>query len=293
MTVTYRIHESTKEFDPLTSEEMRALTDDIKKNGWLIPLLVWKQWVKEEGKEIHWIMDGAHRYKVCMKLNKFFKVVVLECSLEEAIQKAKASNNIRRHRLTPAQKAILAAEMANAHAGRPLQTDNTSQNYPVLQENNTRQNYPVLQENNETGETAIPLKEAAKRVGASHGYAKVAKPIADNATPELRDAAYNGDIPLTVAAEIARQPEEQQQEAVRAARSGNGADTIPKKKKRQTSTDNGEPATLLTVLAKARKDFKALAKKYGFDFELEQDGPARDLNDDLVLMQEMAERAIS
>lgn len=97
-----KLHECLDDYDPLTEDEKTRLESSILERGCRIPVLVWKQTTKDG--VIQWLIDGLHRYRICVKHNKYLPTNEFEGTEQEAIALAKTLNDERRHR-TPEQRA--------------------------------------------------------------------------------------------------------------------------------------------------------------------------------------------
>lgn len=94
-----KLHEFCQKLPMMPTEELEALSEDIRQNGLLIPILTW------QGE----IIDGRHRYLACQRAG-------VEPRFEEWKREDKSliglilSLNVRRRQLTSSQKAALAVE---------------------------------------------------------------------------------------------------------------------------------------------------------------------------------------
>ena len=87
-----------KENPKMNKSVLNLLVEDIKENGQQEPILI------HDGK----VIDGRNRLDACKELKQSIKVIELTGTREEAIKKAKSSNDMRRH-LSKSQYAIMAA----------------------------------------------------------------------------------------------------------------------------------------------------------------------------------------
>jgi hypothetical protein len=277
----YRLHPSTKNFSALTQDEMDKLRDSIAKDGCRYPLLIWRSFSKNEQKEIHFIMDGAHRYQICQELRKSFLTNNFNGTEEEPVQLAKMLNEARRHRPT-VERAFAAARKMNAPPGRPPAEGSQSEDEPS-QEEETVPNGRVLSESNKTAQQAAEEENVGLRT------TRRASTVLTHGTPELQKATeVEKVIPLADAAEIARQSEEQQQEAVRQAGSGTRPRTTTRKKtkKELLAATNGQEVTDFTLIAKMRKILKTIKDELLFESDT---GPIRDAHEVVDAWEALAE----
>jgi ParB-like chromosome segregation protein Spo0J len=87
-------HPICREYDNFTKFEYDRLREDIRTNGLLVPILIWK------GK----IVDGRHRFKVCREIGNPLKIedITTACPSEEMMRARVASlNQHRRSRTAP------------------------------------------------------------------------------------------------------------------------------------------------------------------------------------------------
>lgn len=93
-------------FPPMTPEEMASLVEDIKANGLAQPIIT-----HEES-----ILDGRHRYQACLQAG--VQPRFTEFRGGDALAFVISANLNRRH-LSVAQRAMVAAKIANMPAHRP------------------------------------------------------------------------------------------------------------------------------------------------------------------------------
>ena len=145
-------------FPPMTTEEMASLVEDIKANGLAQPI------VTHEGA----ILDGRHRYQACLQAG--VEPQFSEFRGGDALAFVLSANLNRRH-LSVAQRAMVAAKIANMPAHRP--EDKCA---------NLRTSQP----------------EAAEALGVSRRSVQTAAQILDEA-PKLAKEVEAGNISLNAA----------------------------------------------------------------------------------------------
>jgi len=145
-------------FPPMTTEEMASLVEDIKANGLAQPI------VTHEGA----ILDGRHRHQACLQAG--VEPQFTEFHGGDALAFVLSANLNRRH-LTVAQRAMVAAKIANMPAHRP--EDKCA---------NLRTSQP----------------EAAEALGVSRRSVQTAAQILDEA-PKLAKEVEAGNITLNAA----------------------------------------------------------------------------------------------
>jgi ParB-like chromosome segregation protein Spo0J len=105
---------ATDLFPLLEGEEFEALVADIKANGLLEEIVVDRQ---------KRIIDGRNRWRACQLLSMAPPERVFEGSDAEIVAYSISKNLHRRH-LNASQRAMIAAELANLHVGRPEKASN-------------------------------------------------------------------------------------------------------------------------------------------------------------------------
>jgi ParB-like chromosome segregation protein Spo0J len=105
-----------REYDNFTPEEYDLLCEDIRTNGLLVPIVVWK------GRAV----DGRHRLKICRELGNLLKIedITESCPTEEMMRARVASlNQHRRSRTTPVSNAEKHARVEAALKADPKRSD--------------------------------------------------------------------------------------------------------------------------------------------------------------------------
>ena len=109
----YEIDEAANDYPMLTKEEHNRLVEDIKINGQLQPVVIFK----------NKIVDGRNRAKAVKELGKFLKGIVVTTTYEDALNLAYSNNDKRRH-MSKSQFAMKAAYKVVASRkdseGKPL-----------------------------------------------------------------------------------------------------------------------------------------------------------------------------
>ena len=106
MTTQYTIHPAAAAFPMMDEAALQSLADDIKANGQRIPIQV----VGDQ------IIDGRNRFAACLRAGvepKFAVVKPAPANLFDYV----VSMNIERRHLTTAQRAAIAADLANMERG--------------------------------------------------------------------------------------------------------------------------------------------------------------------------------
>lgn len=106
-----RVHPLALLLPKLPEPVFRGLVEDIKKNGQCVPVVL-----QVEGDQ-HFLLDGRHRAKACAKLKGNLKFSHLPRGLNpEAFI---LSANVDRRHMSTAERAYVAANLANRKRGRP------------------------------------------------------------------------------------------------------------------------------------------------------------------------------
>jgi ParB-like nuclease domain len=179
-------------FPMMDDAALRELADDIRAHGVHDPIVL------HEEK----ILEGRSRHAACMiagvEPSEFCKPFDSE-SMGEPLAYVISKNLIRRH-LTESQRAMIAAKLATFTHGGDRRTDQPA----------TRQ---------------LARRTAAAALNVSERSVARAAVVRNQGAPELIAAVEAGDIPVSVAANLARQP--QQRGSPRRAAAGTPVDVQP------------------------------------------------------------------
>lgn len=174
-------HEIAAIFPLLDSEELSKLSADIAANGLRHPVILF------EGK----ILDGRNRYLACELANVEPTVEEFDGDLNAAVAFV-VSENVHRRHMTTSQRAMVAARLANLTKGRPPRAQENGENSPFSQ------------------------SQVAEQAKVSRDSVKFAKSVIESGTPDLVDAVERGDLSVSLAAKVAKLPEDEQREVVAA-----------------------------------------------------------------------------
>lgn len=169
----YEIHPVAYIFPRMSEEEFEQLKNDIDANGQQAPILL------HEGK----VVDGRHRLRACQELGIAPMFDVIEAANDQKIEQVVVSINLHRRHLTDAQKALIAARLANLGVGANQHTAG-----------------------------AVSQKMAAKELGISVDSVQRGKQVLLNGVPQLISAVESGDIDITNASRIAKMSRDEQVE---------------------------------------------------------------------------------
>lgn len=168
-------HELANVFPMLPDAELEALAADIQANG------LWHDITTYQGK----ILDGRNRYAACVLAD--VEPRFTEYTGDNPVAFVVSENIARRH-LDESQRAMCAARLATMGEGRPNKTASID---------------------------AVSQPRAAEMLNVSRPSVQRAAQVIEHGIPELIQAVDRGDMAVSRAAQIAREPEEAQREAVK------------------------------------------------------------------------------
>lgn len=160
-------------FPMMDEDAFLDFVQDIEKNGQREPIIVF------EGK----ILDGRNRFKACQRLGISPKLKEYHGS--DALGFV-VSLNLKRRHLTESQRGFVAANIANLGNGQKTSSANL-------------QSFAVSQ------------SDAAKMLNVSPRTVATAKKVQKTGVPELVQAVREGEVSVSLAAEIAKETPEVQQ----------------------------------------------------------------------------------
>lgn len=163
-------------FPPMTAEEFEALKADIETYGLFEPIVLY------EGQ----ILDGRHRAAACDELE--IEPVAIEYDGDDPAGFV-LSKNLKRRHLKTEQRAMIGARLARLRLG-------SNQHQAPSRE----------------GGTAVSAEQAAKALNVGHASIERARQVLDQGIPELIAECDAGQIPISIAAKIARLEPQKQQE---------------------------------------------------------------------------------
>lgn len=168
-------HPLAELFPMMDDESFKEFAKDIETTGQREPIVL------HEGK----ILDGRNRFKACTAIgvNPKFEEYSGTDPLGFVI-----SLNLRRRHLTESQRAMVAAKLANVPRGGDRKSDGFNQT------------------------ANLPNDAAAKILNVSERSVRTAKQVQATGTPELVKAVEQGEIAVSAASVIAKQPSEVQTE---------------------------------------------------------------------------------
>lgn len=200
-------HPYAKLFPLITGSELEELAADIDENGLNEPITTYQGM----------ILDGRNRYEACSLLGKKPKFNEFSGSEKDALAYV-LSANLRRRHLTDSQRGMVAAEMANTGRGKP-----NSANLQIM-------------------EPLISQAKAAEAVSVSTRTVAAAAAVKNTGIDELTEAVKSGEVPVSVAAEVAKLPPAKQRAAVTRGEKGM-RDAAKKAKADRKEKDKPEPVS--------------------------------------------------
>lgn len=170
-------HPLSAAYPLLTGQELEEFERDVAACGIRVPIVLYEDQ----------ILDGRNRFLAAKKAN--LGVPAVEYLLANPTAAVFSLNDMRRHMPTGA-RALIAAEKANAIAGR---------NRARLHDNEIER---------------VTAAQAGRVLGVSERTVKTAKPIVDAGSVALKQSVRSGDVPVHHAAEVAALPKDEQTEIV-------------------------------------------------------------------------------
>lgn len=215
----YQVHPAAKLFPLMVEPEFGALCDDIRHNGLLEKLVLWRNGGQD------WLLDGRNRGLACDKTG--IKPEVRHYEGTDPSGHVVSLNLTRRH-LTESQRAMVGArlkEMIEEDVPRGRPTDETVANRPPLSDRPVKSRDRAAEMVNVGGRT---VQKAAK--------------VLQHGTRELQGAVDAGIVKVDLAAKIADKPKNEQQELIRkiTAHPDKGAQAIVREYDRDAVASSSE-----------------------------------------------------
>jgi ParB-like chromosome segregation protein Spo0J len=172
---------------PLTASELAALTEDVRFHGPRDPLVVWK------GKNI--ILDGHHRYEICLKYDIPFQVVELEFPNDTEAKIWMLKNQRGRRNMNESQRAMAAVTLESLYSEQAKERMGARTD---------------LGQDLDPSEAGRSAEKAAKDMGVSHQTVSFAKKVTTSGIPDLKQMVEANKIAVSTASKVAELSEEQQ-----------------------------------------------------------------------------------
>ncbi len=187
-----QFHPLANLFPLMEGADFRDLVADVRQHGLREPVVI------HDGM----ILDGRNRFRACQAAGVPARLVPFEGGDPTAFV---VSLNLRRRHLDESQRATVAAKIANMRQGErtDIRPAANLQNVPEL---------PGIPE----PVTAAPISiaKAAEMLNVSPRTVAHAKTVLDRGVPELVAMVEAGEMAVSAAAEIAKQPPEEQPAAI-------------------------------------------------------------------------------
>lgn len=197
---TYDFHPIANLFPLIEGDEFDNLCADIRANGLRQNIILF------EGK----ILDGRNRYRGCKKVGE--RPRFIEYLGNDPFGYVAALNLLRRH-LSPSQRGMIAAEMANMKRGDNQHSAGGSAPVPILNYE-SKSNDLTEACHSEPSVNLISQADAAKRMGVSTRTVTSAAKVIERGAPELVQAVKSGDVSVKTAASIVSLPAADQSQIV-------------------------------------------------------------------------------
>lgn len=178
----------------MSDAELVALADDIKAKGQLVPI--------DRERSTRLIIDGRNRELGCRIAGVEPRYKDIEPTDAEIVGYVVSMNVPRRH-LTPSQRAMVAAELANLLHGEKVNKSEADR-HQCRSADETQENQAVSQ------------ARAAEMMDVSERSVRNAKAVQRDA-PELVEPVKEGKIDVTTAAKVAKLPAKERKKVAKAA----------------------------------------------------------------------------
>lgn len=198
------VHPFSAASPDMDTQELQALTESIRAQGQLVPILMWRGAV----------LDGRKRLSICEALGLPPKLETLGDEADPA--RVAVDVNVLRTKYTVSQRAMFAARVANAtktDAGR-MRSGGATVNCQLLK---ARTPEGLETDDDSQLKSAAPdvitITQAAEKLGVQQSQVSRAKKLIRTAAPEVVAAVQSGHLTLHAANQIndavpvERQPE--------------------------------------------------------------------------------------
>jgi hypothetical protein len=171
---------------PLSQEERAGLEQNLIDNGCRVPLDVWQ--------ETNILLDGHHRYDICMRHNIPYKVNLLSLADRNAAQIWIIRNQFDRRNLNAYNRSVLALKMEGIYKEKAKENLIEKGRESAL-----KQHGRVLENSPKPITPVDTRKEVAKSAGVSDNTIARVKKIEEKATPEVKGKLEQGEISINEA----------------------------------------------------------------------------------------------
>ena len=181
---------------PLTEQERTALRASLKADGCLTPLIVWHKH--------RIILDGHNRLEFCRAEGIECEIVEIVLDSREAAKAWIIKHQLGRRNLNESQRAMLATTLEEIYAKQAR----------TRQLAGLRRGESPVPANLPEREKGEARSQAAADMNVSPRLVQTAKKVMEEGTEKLQSAVRSGEVSVSAAAEVARLPKEQQDQAV-------------------------------------------------------------------------------
>lgn len=217
-------HPAAEFFPSMSPAELAALTASIREKGQTFPIITCQDL----------ILDGRHRWRACEILGR--KPWTVEWNGEGGTPEDYVIQaNLDRRHLTESQRAMVGARLKAYFEKAASERRRSTQN------NDAAEQFGPIGPDSEPGRSR---DKAAEKVKASPRSVERAAVVIDHGVDELQDAVDSGEVAVSAAAAVARLPENEQREVVKA---GPAAVRQRAKKERGKRSDSLESSILRTL----------------------------------------------
>jgi hypothetical protein len=182
---------------PLTQQERTALRASLKADGCLTPLIVWHKH--------RIILDGHNRLEFCRAEDIECEIVEIVLDSREAAKAWIIKHQLGRRNLNESQRAMLATTLEEIYAARSVQRRQATQ---------IKDGRPPVSANLQKPEKVHAAEQAAADMNVSTRLVHAAKKVKEEGTEQLQSAVRAGEVSVSAAAEVARLPKKEQDQAV-------------------------------------------------------------------------------
>ena len=208
-----KFHPLANLFPMLSDKELEDLGQDIKANG------------QVETVKLHrgMVLDGRNRYTACAKFNIGVRAEIFQGTDREALNWV-ISKNLKRRHLTESQRAMVAAKLGQLKLGTNQHTREAAQICaPDLLQEVAPPPAPEA--------PALSQPERAEQLAVSRRLVQHADEVAAKGSVELIDAVDTKGLSVSIAAEIAERPQEEQKAILDALPRDDAGKLTPEAKK--------------------------------------------------------------
>lgn len=200
--IEYEIHPMAAALPSITGVEYIQLFESIKEHGQRVPIVLY------EGR----VVDGRNRLRACQELDIEPDVtdwvppnpIGTKNMIEDDLMEWIIDVNVNRRHLTPSQRAMAAADIANARVGKSKKCSQDDDILPIGR----------INEDEQPAEPEVTRKTAAEKLGVSERSVARAAKVKKKAVAAVAEAVKDGTITVHKAEQIAELPKKKQLESL-------------------------------------------------------------------------------